>query len=188
MSLLKVKILSAIFFVNFSLLNAYPMQVLISQGGENYKNQDQNFELTIKGKKRAAALPYLLMTDSRFFVKAPKFLIAASPEKNNDLYVKFLNPFSKLLEIDTNDKYSLGKEDTLAQFILNDTSLEGQTVFIAWAPEKIDALLKTLKINEVQTKWSQDIFDRIYVISYDTNGNASITDQPQRLLFDDQAK
>jgi hypothetical protein len=177
-----------VMLTSFSLLQGLPQQILLLQGEETVLDKEQKYKLSTIGYERAGALPFKILNDKNILSQYPKFLFAAKvPEKNN-VYTLFLKPLSKLLEIDINENFALGQEEKLVDFILKSSDLTNQAVVIAWAPEKIDDLLKAFKVDDVKNKWAKDTFDRFYILTFDENGKASLVDLPQKLLFKDHSE
>ena len=64
----------------------------------------------------------------------------------------------------------------------------GKTILVSWRHGTIPKLAQTLKASHVPEKWEDAVFDRVWQINYDDQGNATFRDRPQHLLPGDAEK
>jgi hypothetical protein len=184
----------------------YPKQVLIIRHGE--KTGDKaDVHLSKQGKERAEALYQLFGTsrDRPEPFPTPDFLFAASDEKDSHRPLETVTPLAMKLQLPVNQTYesrlpaSLSKDEGkktakgpgmlgLRDEVFGEAKYFGKTILVSWRHTTIPELAKTLKASKVPAKWSDDVFDRIWQITYDADGNATFLDRPQRLLPGDAEK
>jgi len=169
-------------------VNALPQKIILLQGAENTVDSSNLLELTFVGKERAAALPYLLLSDPNFFLSFPKALITVKSEDNKNIFIEFLKPFSELINIDIQSQNSLDDVQSVASYVLTSNEFNNQNILIVWPNENMENLIKNLKVDEPFKKWPKDVYDRVFVITYDKNGNGSLQDLPQKLLINDSSQ
>jgi hypothetical protein len=178
---------------------SYPRHILIIRHAEKTGDKD-DIHLSEKGKKRAEALPALFTAskDRPEPLPTPDFIIAASADKSSNRPIETVTPLAAKLKLTIIDKFSskLPDADTAKKPNMNDLRDElfsnakyaGKVVLISWRHKAICELAKTLKAKNVPAKWEDDVFDRVWDITYDEQGVATFRDFPQRLLPGDAAK
>jgi broad specificity phosphatase PhoE len=166
---------------------SYPARVLIIRHAEKPAVGDGLTEL---GEQRALALP-------RLFKKAdgrpepfptPDFIIAASDTKRSRRPSRTVAPLAKELGLKVNTAYGNGDFAKLARDLLRDPKYAGKTVLICWHQGTIPDLARKLKAADAPANWKAGVFDRVWRIDYDEDGQATMRNLPQRLLDGDAAK
>lgn len=183
----------------------FPQLILIIRHAE--KTGDKaDIHLSKKGVERADAL-------SMIFEKSkerpdpfptPDVIFAASPSKDSNRPIETVTPLAKKLKLTIGDKYTSkvtaaspdDKDKTakvpgmneLRDELFGDAKYAGKTVLISWRHSTIPELAKTLKATSAPTTWPDDVFDRVWQITYDDKGNATFLDRPMRLLAGDAEK
>ena len=109
-------------------LIALPQKIILLQGAENTTNSSNMLELTWTGKERAAALPYLLLSDPNFFSMTPKALITVKSDEKASIFFDFLGPFSELINTDIQSLYSADKQQEIASYVLTSNEFENQNI------------------------------------------------------------
>jgi hypothetical protein len=179
-----------------------PRYVLIIRHAEKPKD-GKDVNLTSRGAGRAAALPSLFLIPPTFPTKparfpTPDFLFATKDSKSSDRPVETVQPLSKALgDLHIHDKHSDKDYQAVVDHVFGDAKYAGKTVLICWHHGKIpDLALSVSKKaknkdklkSEIPQKWSGKVFDRLWQFTFDSQGNATFADQPQRLLFGDSAQ
>ncbi len=103
-----------------------------------------------------------------------------------------MTPLAEGLHLSIDDRYK-NKTSTehnhgirdLAHEIRDNPRYAGKTVLVCWHQGTIPELAQALKAKESPDNWHASIFDRVWQIAYDANGNARFSDLPQRLLKGD---
>ena len=65
--------------------------------------------------------------------------------------------------------------------MLTDPKYAGKTVLIAWHHGTIPDLAKALGVKDPPQKWQDEVFDRVWEITY-SNGTASLKNLPEDAL------
>jgi hypothetical protein len=179
----------------------YPQQILIIRHGE--KTGDKaDVHLAKQGQERAEVL-YQLFVASRDRpdpFPTPDFIVAASNAKDSQRPLETVTPLAMKLKLSINDIYESklpaalspndGKDKTakgpgmlgLRDDLFGKPKYFGKTILVSWRHSTIPELATTLKASKVPAKWEDNIFDRVWQITYDDRGNAAFLDRPQRLL------
>jgi hypothetical protein len=185
----------------------YPQQVLIIRHAE--KTGDKaDVHLSGQGRERALVL-YQLFVPSKGRpdpFPTPDFIFAASNAKDSQRPLETVTPLAMRLKLPINDTYqsklpvASGPDDlkddpakgpgmvALRDTLFGQPKYFGKTILVAWRHTTIPELAKTLKAGKVPAKWDDNVFDRVWQIAYDDQGNADFRDRPQRLLPGDAEK
>lgn len=153
-----------------------PHLILIIRHAEKTGSKT-DFDLSKKGYERADALAKAIPAH---FPK-PDYLIATKRSKSSNRPVETIRPLGKALHEPVEAKYSNKQYEQLAHELLSDPKYAGKTVLIAWHHGNIPELVHALGANNVPDKWNDDVFDRVWQISYE-NGAAKWKDVPENAL------
>ena len=63
-----------------------------------------------------------------------------------------------------------------------------KTILISWRHSTIPDLAKTLGATSAPAKWEDNVYDRVWQLSFDDNGKVAFLNRPQRLLPGDADK
>lgn len=179
-----------------------PKQILLVRHAEK-PDDDQDIHLTSRGAARAAALPSLFVIPPTFPSKpasfaTPDFIFATKESKHSNRPVETVAPLAKALndmtihQKDSNDEYA-----KLAVKIFEKDKYANKTILICWhhgtMPELTQAIIAHAKNgpslkNQVPKHWKDAVFDRVWIVTFESSGNAAFADVPQRLLFGDSKK
>jgi hypothetical protein len=115
--------------------------------------------------------------------------------------VETVTPLAKKLKLTISDRFdsklpSPDKTDDakkpgaaeLRDELFSTPKYYGKTILVSWRHSTLPELAKTLKADKVPAKWEDKVFDRVWQITYDDQGNATFRDRPQRLLPGDAEK
>jgi phosphohistidine phosphatase SixA len=138
--------------------------------------------LSKKGYERADALATVLPAH----FPRPDFLIAAKRSKNSNRSVETITPLSKVLHEEIESKFKDKEYNELAHELLTDPKYAGKTVLIAWHHGKLPELAKALGAKDVPDRWEDDVFNRVWEITYE-KGAAKFKDLPENALPEDSA-
>jgi hypothetical protein len=185
----------------------FPQQILIIRHAEKTGDAD-DVHISKKGQERAEVL-YKLFEASKERPEpfpTPDFIFAASNSKGSHRPVETVTPFAMKLKMTINDTFSdklsaapSATEDKnkaekgqgmlgLRDKVFGDEKYFGKTILVSWRHGAIPELAKTLKATKTPDKWKDEIFDRVWQITYDDKGEATFLDRPQRLLPGDAEK
>jgi hypothetical protein len=175
----------------------YPRHVLIIRHAEKTGDKE-DVHLSKRGQERAEVLDRLFVASPGRPDPFPKpdFVFAACDHKDSHRPIETVSPLAKKLglTVDTRfdsklpapaDKADAPKKEGMAELrdeLFGTPKYAGRTVLVAWRHGTIPALATTLKAGKVPEKWDDEVFDRVWQISYDDVGTATFRDRPQRLL------
>jgi hypothetical protein len=182
----------------------YPRHILLIRHAEK-TGAKEDVHLSPKGQERAAVLDRLFIASKERPepFPAPDFLFAASHHKDSQRPVETLTPLSRKLMLAINDRFdnklpTTGQNDEkpakkpgmaeLRDELFGSPKYAGKTILISWRHSTLAALAKTLGASNVPEKWEDEVFDRVWQISYDDQGQATFRNRPQRLLPGDAEK
>ena len=158
-----------------------PHLVMIIRHAEKTSDKT-DADLSKKGYERADALA----TSFPAHFPRPDFLIAAKRSKNSNRSVETITPLSKALHEQIESKYKDKEYEELAHELLTDPKYAGKTVLIAWHHGKLPELAKALGAKDVPDKWSDEVFNRVWELTYE-KGSPTFKDLPENALPEDSA-
>jgi hypothetical protein len=175
----------------------FPQTVLIIRHAEK-TGEKGDIHLSKKGVERADVL-HKLFEMSKERAKpfpTPDFIFAAANDKSSQRPLETVTPLAKSLKLTIHEKFDSklpkAEEKTgmhkLRDEIFGESKYFGKTILVSWRHKSICELAKTLKATNAPTKWEDEVFDRVFQISYDDQGTATFANLPQRLLPGDSEK
>jgi hypothetical protein len=106
-------------------------------------------------------------------------LFASGRSAHSNRSVETLRPLAEALGVDIDDSFLDEQHKALARHLLHDDEdYADETVLVAWHHEKIPALARDLGIAD-PAGWPDDVYDRIWEITYDEHGAAALVERPQ---------
>jgi hypothetical protein len=179
----------------------YPQHILIIRHAEKTGDKD-DVHLAKQGKERAEVLIQLFVASKERPdpFPTPDFIFAACHHKDSQRPTETVTPLANKLKLAINDRYDnklpakldkATKKEGMIELrdeIFGSPKYAGKTILVSWRHSTIPELAKTLKVTKVPEKWDDNIFDRVWQISYDEEGNATFRNRPQRLLRGDSDK
>lgn len=163
-----------------------PKQILIIRHGEKpgdsgVDSKDDGPDLSTKGYERAAALAFKLPAA---FGRIDH-LFAAQKSTNSNRPVETLTPLRKALKLKLNHDFKDDDYQGIADHILGNPKYLGARLVICWHHSKIPQLAAKLNVANPPSPWPDEVFDRVWIIDYDTGGGAGLKNVPQQLLYGD---
>lgn len=141
--------------------------------------------LSAEGKKRADALPDLFRkTAGRPDpFPTPDFVITAKASKNSDRPVQTITPLAKGLKLEVDAGYTSDDPTKLAEELLTDRKYDGKVVLVCWRHGKVTDLATALGATGVPDKWADEVYDRVWVVTFDPAGHGKpLVARPQALM------
>ena len=179
-----------------------PRHLLLIRHAEK-PDDDHDIHLTSRGAARAAALPSLFLIPPAFPTKpapfpTPDFLFATKASHKSNRPVETVTPLARALgDMDIHKKHADDDFPAVVDHIFGAAKYAGKTVLICWHHGKLPKLALAIVVRAkngdklkgvVPKHWGDAVFDRVWQITFDGQGEAAFTDRPQRLLFGDLAK
>ena len=168
---------------------SYPKCILIIRHAEKPPPEKMSVHLTDEGMKRAEALAGLFeKSDARPepFPK-PDFVFASKNTSRSHRPKETVAPFAKSIELKVNHQFDDEDVDGFAKHLLNTPKYAGKTLLVSWHHSTTPPLAKKLGI-AAPPKWHDSAFDRVWEITFDEEGKATLKDRPQRLMPGDAKK
>jgi hypothetical protein len=180
----------------------YPQHILLIRHAEKTGDTD-DVHLSKQGQERAEVLEKLFVaTKNRPEpFPTPDFIFAACHHKDSQRPIETVTPLAKKLKLTVNDNFDSklpapDKKDDMKKAgaaelrdeLFGSTKYYGKTILVSWRHSTLPDLARTLKANKVPEKWEDKVFDRVWQIDYDDQGNTTFRDLPQRLLPGDSEK
>jgi hypothetical protein len=130
--------------------------------------------LNEQGKKRAEALPDLFKkSDTRPNpFPTPDFIFAAKESKKSNRPVETVTPLAKKLKLDFNVEYQTDEFPKLVEELFTNPKYNGKTVMISWRHGSIPKLVAKLGVTNAPEKWGDDVYDEVWVVTFDEKGKA----------------
>jgi hypothetical protein len=167
----------------------YPKQVLLIRHAEKLPDKSSS-ALSPEGVKRADALPGLFEVSEKRPTPfpTPDFIFAMANEKNSTRPVDTVTPLSKKLNLPINSDYGKDNQDKLPVGLFENPKYAGKTVLISWRHKALPKLAAKLKAPGAPETWGDEVYDRVWQINYDKDGQATFQDLPQKLMPGDSTK
>ncbi|HEX3656930.1 MAG TPA: hypothetical protein VHV55_14030 [Pirellulales bacterium] len=160
-----------------------PRQILIIRHAEKTGNRD-DVHLSSEGQARADRLPELFVASAERKIPfaRPDFLFAAGNKESSSRPVETISPLAAKLRLPINSQYHDSAVKELAHELRHNPIYAGKIVLVCWRHDMIPALAQALQARNAPQTWPGHVCDRVWLISYNAAGTASIYDLPQRLL------
>ncbi len=142
---------------------------------------EKDINLSKRGFERAEALAKALCGEGRADFPRPDFLIATKASKGSNRPVETITPLAAALHEPIESTFKDKEFAEVAHAVLTDPKYAGKTVLIAWHHGTIPDLAKALGVKDPPQKWQDEVFDRVWEITYN-NGTASLKNLPEGAL------
>ena len=159
----------------------WPKTVYIIRHAE--KPEDPNDpNLSPQGVERALALA---KNCEKLFGKLD-CLFAAATSAGSSRSVDTINPLAQTIHLEIDSSVSNKDYSVLAAKLLaGATDYGGKTALICWHHENIPELAQELRAANAPANWMGEVFDRIWVLEYQSSGDVYFQDLAQNLLQGD---
>jgi broad specificity phosphatase PhoE len=176
----------------------YPKLILIIRHAEK-TGVKEDIHLSEPGKERAKQLPLLFEKSAKRTdpLPRPDFIFAAKDSKNSQRPRETVVHLAKQFKLPIDDTYhstAPAKDPKapgaaeLRDELFKNPKYAGKTILISWRHGVLPELARTLKATNAPTKWGDEVYDRVWKITYDDAGKAEFVDLPQRLMPGDAMK
>jgi hypothetical protein len=174
---------------------ARPGQVIIIRHGEKPPDGTTNFNLSRKGKIRAAAIAAYFHSDARELPHGRPTAIFAMgaddkpSEDHSHRPVETVQPLAYLLDMPIQGQFTHNRYLQMVKHVLEDPRYDGKIVLICWAHGVLPNIAKAFGVkNPSPDPWPEDLYDRLWVLDFKEDGNVTFRNLPQKLLFGDSDK
>jgi hypothetical protein len=161
-------------------VSAGPAQIIVIRHAEKPR-QRGSLHLSMDGEKRAASLVSYFNRDPELLQHGPPvalFATAVTKSGRGQRPGETLEPLAKSLGLPIERPFHSDDYQRLAKEILSNRKLTGKTVVICWTHEFIPPLLNALGVRPVPAQLSEDVYDRVYLITY-VSGKARLRELQQ---------
>lgn len=174
---------SIIFYICTAL--ATPKHVIIIRHADKPLNSNC---LSLQGLARAAALSQYLPGTPIYNNPSISHIFAAFPDKEDPSIrsIQTCNAIADHLRLSVNTAFHPKKINDLAKEILTNPSYNNSTVLICWEHKAIQPLIVALG-GEDPGKWPDDVFDQVYMLTYNDREKPKFQKYLQKLMFGDRA-
>lgn len=157
--------------------DACPRMIYIIRHAEKPDDSDDP-NLAPRGYERAKALVHVI--PDRF--ATPDIIIASAASKKSDRPVETITPLAASLHMEIHHRFKDDEFAQLAASVLGAPEYSGKTILICWHHGEIPKLARALGASTAPDSWSSDVFDRVWVLTYDHGQVVSFQSLPQKAL------
>ena len=145
-----------------------PAQIILIRHAEKPADEDDP-HLSAAGTQRAGRLVAFVKTNpamTRFGLPVAVFATQTTKHDNGQRTQETVAPLARALKLPVRTPF-LGEDyAALAKLILGNRAFAGKTVLICWNHEELPQLAAALGVTPEPSKWKGDVFDLVYVITY----------------------
>ena len=170
-----------------SSVEAIPFQVILIRHAE--KPVSGGNTLSMQGRQRAAALAPFFINNPLFSMYGlPAAIFAQAPKHINDSVrpIETVTPLANALNQTINTGYFRDQHKECAKEILTNSAYNEKMVLCCFEHQAVRSLAKNLGIDTVPS-WPKTVYDWVWMINFDSKGNASLQIIPQQLMYGDSA-
>ena len=168
-------------------VNATPKKVIITRHGNKVIGSWSPC-MSLQGIERAQAMvPYF--SNTPIYQDPPISHVFASyvaEPKPQYRPKQTCQPFADYINVPLNTDFKPTEHKKTANEILKNPKYDGDTVLLCWEHHNIPDLVAAFGPKKPE-KWPEEVFDQVYVITYDDEGNSDIELVLQKLIFGDRA-
>lgn len=173
---------SVLLFLIPAFVFAFPAQVVLIRHAE--KNGVEEV-LSLKGRERAMALvPFFNGNPKVLSYGVPAAVFAAPLART----IQTVKPLVEDMNISLIDTFAKSQLQPLASEILSNPDYEGKMIVVCWSHADLPQIASLLGVKKLPKAWSEETYDRLWVLNFDEMGNVTFKDLPQKLLYGDSPK
>ncbi|MBS0271626.1 MAG: histidine phosphatase family protein [Proteobacteria bacterium] len=186
---MKRKILAIVSaFVALGLGNVFatPQNIIITRHGE--KVIPHGFCLDLQGLERASTFPHYF-TEHEPYAALQITHVFAAYDKNPAPYIRCqqtCQPTADFLKLPLNLDFKPEQIKEIAQEILTNPKYDKANLLLCWEHRHIRPLVMALGAEDPGF-WAENIFDQVYMLTFDGNSKPKFQQFLQKLLFGDRA-
>ena len=161
---------------------AVPSKVIIIRHAEK---GPKDTCLTLQGLERASALPYYF-SSTPLYNTPPISHVFAAYDKSYIRAKQTCAPIAEHLKSSLNINYKPEEAQEVANEILTNPKYDNGNVLLCWSHRYISPLVRALGGHD-PVKWSENIFDQVYMLTYEGKEKPIFQQFLQKLMFGDRA-
>jgi broad specificity phosphatase PhoE len=146
----------------------HPAAIILIRHAEKPEDPG-DVHLSQAGVQRAEELVSFITTDTamaRLGIPVAIFATKTAKDGNGQRTQETVAPLSRRLGVPVQTPFRTKDYRSLAELIFGDTAYAGKTILVCWNHERIPQLATALGVRPEPPKWKDDVYDRVYVISY----------------------
>ena len=166
---------------------SYPAHVLIIRHAEKPPAASRSVSLAPEGVARAKRLHELFEVSASRPKPLPRpdFIFATRDTRQSHRPSETAAALGASLHLDVDTRFGDKHVKGLAREILTVPKYAGKTVLIVWHQGTIPDLAKALGAETAPDSWKDSVFDRVWEITYNRNGEAMFDSHKQHLTSTD---
>lgn len=181
-----------IFFISWGLMLGaltcavgVPKNVIIIRHAEKIQGGNR---LNLQGLERSAALAYYFSGNPMYNNPPPTHIFATGLEKANSSIrpIQTCTPIANHYDVPLNIDFKHTETKEIAEEILKNPKYNDSTVLICWSHGHIKPIVLALG-GEDPGEWPKDIFDQVYLLSFEHSDKPKLQKILQKLMFGDRA-
>lgn len=144
--------------------------------------------LSLQGLERSAALAYYF-AGTPLYNNPPISHVFAEFKGKESVSIRSIQTCASIaahLKLSLNTNYNQKQTDEFAKEILTNPKYNGSSILICWNHGGINPLVQALG-GEDPGKWKSDIFDQVYILTYEGEAKPKFQKILQKLMFGDRA-
>ena len=159
-----------------------PAQVFIVRHGEKMADGP---DLNARGRARAAAIGSWFTTNVAVLTSgAPVAIYAAAPPKAGGSMrsIETCTPYAEEQHLTVDGTFQKDDGVGATAKLLADPKIAGNSALFCWEHNAIPQLARALGAPDVPNSWPDDVYDRVWVLSYENGRVTSFKNLPEQLL------
>lgn len=167
-------------------VSATPKNVIITRHGE--KVLPHGFCLDLQGLERASAFPHYFTEMDPYSTLSITHVFAAFKEEPTQ-YIRCYQtckPTADFLKLPLNTDYTPEQIKEVAQEILTNPKYDNANLLLCWEHHHIRPLVMALGADDPGS-WAENIFDQVYMLTFEATNKPKFQQILQKLLFGDRA-
>jgi len=168
---------------------AQPARIILLRHAEKPADET-DIHLSERGQERAQALTAWATNSPAWGASnrpAAVFACQPTPKAPSLRAIETIKPLATRLGLPVQTPFSAKNYAALSRQILDDPALKGKTVVICWVHDELPQLAKSFGVKSGGEKWKKDVFDRVWLITYQDSA-AVLNELPQQLIPGDTSK
>lgn len=175
--------LSFLFFT-LSYAVAKPKNIIIIRHAEKVPGKDY---LDLKGFERASSLGHYFSGTSLYNNPPISHIFAAAPKQNSIRPVQTCTPIAHHYNLPLHTDFKNNEPEKIARELLTNAKYDYSTVLICWSHGHIRPIVLALGAEDPGF-WDKDIYDQVYLITFETDKNPKLQKILQKLMLGDRTK